>query len=194
MRIIKKLFASLLLVILIAVAVLLITGNGYILRGVWVTYMHGHQTAYLDDYVHFDNRTIAKSNSPQPWLQSNDYNVVPATARLENLHKEIGSVAFLVIKNDSIFHESYYDGYKQDSHTNSFSMAKSIVTSALGKAIMDKKIQSLDTKVSTYFPEFSKGKAADLTVGDLASMSSGLDWDEKYYSPFSKTTQAYFDT
>jgi CubicO group peptidase (beta-lactamase class C family) len=30
-------------------------------------------------------------------------------------------------------------------------------------------------------------------VGDLASMSSGLNWDEKYYSPFSIVTRAYFD-
>ena len=32
-----------------------------------------------------------------------------------------------------------------------------------------------------------------MTVGDLSSMSSGLDWDESYYSPFSITTRAYFD-
>ncbi|RYG40058.1 MAG: class A beta-lactamase-related serine hydrolase, partial [Chitinophagaceae bacterium] len=102
-------------------------------------------------------------------------------------------VAFLIIKNDSIWHEQYFDGYAKDSRSNSFSMAKSIVTMALGKAIMDKKIESLEVKVGTFFPEFASGKAQNLTVGDLASMASGLDWDEKYYSPFSKTTQAYFD-
>lgn len=32
-----------------------------------------------------------------------------------------------------------------------------------------------------------------MTLGDLSSMASGLDWDESYYSPFSITTQAYFD-
>jgi CubicO group peptidase (beta-lactamase class C family) len=32
-----------------------------------------------------------------------------------------------------------------------------------------------------------------MTVGDLSSMASGLDWDESYYSPFSITTRAYFD-
>ena len=30
-------------------------------------------------------------------------------------------------------------------------------------------------------------------MGDLSSMASGLSWDEKYYSPFSIVTRAYFD-
>jgi CubicO group peptidase (beta-lactamase class C family) len=32
-----------------------------------------------------------------------------------------------------------------------------------------------------------------MTVGDLSSMASGTNWDEKYYSPLSITTRAYFD-
>lgn len=193
MKFIKKLPIALLVLFALAVATLYASGNGYILRGVWVTYLHGHKTAYLTDYTHFDNRTIAKSPAPQPWSIAKDYNGIPGTARLEKLHKEIGSIAFLVIKNDTIWHESYYEGFHKDSHTNSFSMAKSIVTAALGKAIMQGKIPGLDTKVGSYFPEFGTGMAKKLTVGDLSSMASGLDWDEKYYSPFSKTTQAYFD-
>ncbi|NUY80212.1 serine hydrolase [Flavobacterium sp. MAH-1] len=190
----KRFLIGILTILVLVVGILFITNNGYILRGVWVTYLHGHETAYLDDYEHFDNRIIAKSPNPQPWKIAKDYNSVNETKRLDSVHKAIGSIAFLIIKNDSIWHESYYDGYGKDSHTNSFSMAKSIVTAALGKAIMDGKIASLDTKVSTYFPEFGTGYAEKLTVGDLSSMSSGLDWDEKYYSPFSKTTRAYFDT
>ncbi|RZJ68432.1 MAG: class C beta-lactamase-related serine hydrolase [Flavobacterium sp.] len=194
MKFLKRFLVFIVLIVGLAIAALYVSGNGYITRAVWITYLHGHKTAYLDDYVHFDNRTIAKSPTPQPWKIAKDYNKIPGTERLEKLHEQIGSVAFLVIRNDSILHESYYDGYKQDSHSNSFSMAKSIVTSALGKAIRQGKIESLDTRVGTFFPEFREGKAMEMTVGDLASMSSGLDWDEKYYSPFSKTTRAYFDS
>lgn len=193
MKFLKRFLIALAVLIGLAVAALYISGNGYIMRGVWVTYLHGHETAYLTDYEHFDNRTIAKSAIPQPWKIAKDYNKIPGTDRLEDLHEQIGSVAFLVIKNDSILHESYYDGFSKNAHSNSFSMAKSIVTAALGKAIMQGKIESLDTKVGQYFQQFNTGKAAKLTLGDLSSMASGLDWDEKYYSPFSKTTQAYFD-
>lgn len=32
-----------------------------------------------------------------------------------------------------------------------------------------------------------------MTVGDLSSMSSGLNWDESYTSPFSVTARSYYD-
>lgn len=58
---------------------------------------------------------------------------------------------------------------------------------------MEGKIKSLDQKVSDFFPEFNDKYSSQMTVGDLSSMSSGLNWDESYYSPFSITTRAYFD-
>jgi CubicO group peptidase (beta-lactamase class C family) len=193
MKLLKSILLGTLVIIVLIVSSLYIFGYGYILRGIGITYFHGHYTAYIADYPYFDNRKLPKSTHPQPWATAKDYNSVPTTKRLDSVKDAIGTVAFLIIKNDSIWHESYYDGYTKDSKSNSFSMAKSIVVSALGKAIKDGKIESLDTKVGSYFPEFSTGKAAKLTIGDLASMASGLDWDEKYYSPFSITTRAYFD-
>ena len=71
-------------------------------------------------------------------------------------------------------------------------MAKSIVSASLGKAIMEGKIKGLDQLVSDFYPQFKEGKSARMTVGDLSSMSSGLNWEEAYYSPFSITTRAYF--
>ncbi len=164
----------------------------YLLKAVRVTYLNGHNTAFLDDYHYFDNRIIEKG-TPQPWSIHKDYNKIPATERLMQTHSELKTIAFLIIKNDSIWHESYFDNYGKDSHTNSFSMAKSYVTASFGKAIMEKKIKGLEQPVSDFFPEFSEGLASQITVGDLASMASGLNWDEKYYSPFSVVTRAYFD-
>ena len=63
----------------------------------------------------------------------------------------------------------------------------------LGKAIMDGHIKSLEQPVGDFFPEFSKGLAAKMTVGDLSSMASGLNWEESYTSPFSVTARAYYD-
>jgi len=164
----------------------------YLLKAIRTIYLKGHQTAFLEDYKEFDNDTVSKSTIAQPWAIHKDYNKVKATPALENLHKEIGTVAFLIIKNDSIWHESYYDGFDKNSKSNSFAMAKIVVSAALGKAIMEGKIKSLDQLVSDFFPEFKEGKSATMTVGDLSSMASGLNWDESYYSPFSITTRAYF--
>lgn len=192
MKFLKKFLLWLAGLLLLVIALMYIFNVDYLLKAVRTIYFNGHTTAFLDDYNYFDNRKI-ENGVAQPWATAKDYNKVKPTAELEKMHHEIGTVAFLIIKNDSIWSESYYDGYDKDAKSNSFSMAKSIVSACLGKAILEGKIKSLDQKVSDFFPEFKEGKSASMTVGDLSSMASGLDWDESYYSPFSITTRAYFD-
>lgn len=174
------------------ILILYVFNVDYLLRAVKTIYLKGHTTAFLEDYKEFPNRTIQKGTA-QPWAVSKDYNSVPATDKLNTTHKNLQTVAFLIIKNDSIWHESYFDGYTNTSKSNSFSIAKSIVSAALGKAIMEGKIKSLDQKVTDFFPKLKGKFAKEVTVGDLSSMASGLSWDEKYYSPFSIVTRAYFD-
>ncbi|MBQ0116284.1 MAG: serine hydrolase [Flavobacterium sp.] len=164
----------------------------YLIKAVRTIYLNGYKTAFLDDYNYFDNRTI-ENGVAQPWANSKDYNLVKPSDKLLETHKELGTIAYVIIKNDSVFHESYYDNYTENSKTNSFSMAKSIISAALGKAIMEGKIKSLDQKVVDFLPELKGQYAKDLTVGDLSSMSSGMNWDEHYSSVTSVTTQAYFD-
>nr|WP_255785028.1 serine hydrolase [Membranihabitans maritimus] len=102
------------------------------------------------------------------------------------------SVAFLVAKDGLLIFEKYWNGHQVGTLSNSFSMAKSVVVMLLGCAIKDGFIESLQTNVSDYFPVYSKGKGSRLTVGDLARMSTGMDWQEEYYLPFNVTTQAYY--
>jgi len=170
---------------------LYVFGLDYLIKAVRVTYFNGYTTGFLDDYNYFENRIIENAE-PQPWDIAKDYNTTPTTQLLLDTHTELKTIAFLIIKNDSIWHESYFEKYDKNSHTNSFSMAKSYVTSALGKAIMEGKIKNLEQPISDFFSEFSEGLASQMTIGDLASMASGLNWDEKYYSPFSVVTKAYF--
>lgn len=183
-RFLKYVFASIILFVVLLYAL----GYGYIFKGIRVMYLNGHKTAYIDDYTEFDNRLIKKdSTNTQQWPESKHYNSVSATDSLEKLNQELNTAAFLIIKNDSIWFEKYYNQYSARSKTNSFSMAKSVVVALLGKAIKDGYITSLHEPVSHFFPQFD----TRLTVGDLASMSSGLDWDESYYNPFGHTAKAY---
>lgn len=193
MKFIKRLLKGLIAIIALCIVLLYIFDYDYILKGVRVVYMTGHTTAYIDDYTYFDNHTIEKGNNPIPWELHANYNKATPTERLNATHKEMGTVAFMIIKNDSIWYENYAEGYGTTSKTNSFSMAKSITTALLGKAIMDGHIKSLDQPIGDFLPKFSEGMAAKTTVGDLSSMSSGLDWTEHYTSPFSITARAYYD-
>ena len=86
--------------------------------------MTGHVTAYIDDYPYFENEEIA-NGTPQPWPIHKAYNTTKITPKLQETHSELGTVAFLIIKNDSIWHEEYAEDdeitYGRTSKTNSFS-------------------------------------------------------------------------
>ena len=192
MNILKRTLKWGLLTIIGLIAILYITDTDYLLKAVRTIYAKGYTTAYLEDYKEFDNVKI-ENDVPQPWPKHKDYNSVTETERLQKYNEAYGAIAYVIIKNDSIWFENYYDGFDENSKTNSFSMAKSYVSWLMGKAIEEGYIKSLDQPVSDFFPEFSEGLAAKMTVGDLSSMASGTNWDEKYYSPLSITTRAYFD-
>ena len=163
----------------------------YLIKGVRTIYLTGNNTAFISDYEYFDNREIVNSN-PEPWPIHKNFNQFIETEELKVLNEQRETKSFLVIKNDSIVFEKYYDGYDKNSLSNSFSVAKSIVVSLMGKAIMEGKIKGLDQPVSDYFDEYKEGLASELTVGDLASMSSGMKWNEKYYSVINITSESYF--
>ena len=147
--------------------------------------------ADITDYKYFQNTEIAKSSAPQKWPIHKSYNKIPQTEKLKNLHEELGTVAFLIIKNDSIWHEKYFSGYNKDSHSNSFSMAKSIVSATMGKAIEKGFFKSTNDKVGDYISGYNNGFSSELTIGDLSSMSSGMNWNESYTNIFGVTARSY---
>lgn len=191
MKRLKKFFKWVFILLIVSVIGLYVTGYGYILKGVWVVYLHGHTTAYIDDFKFFEVEEIPASINPQPWPIHKDYNTVKATKALSEMNDTLGTVSFLIIKNDSIWFEKYFDGFSKNSQTNSFSMAKSITSALLGKAIDDGFIKSLEQHVGDFYPQYA---GTGLTVGDLSSMASGLDWDESYSNPFGMTARAYYDS
>lgn len=186
-------FKWFILVLILGIGLMYVFKIDYLITAVRTIYFNGHKTAFLDDYPYFSNREVAKGVA-QPWALSKEYNQIAATQKLEETHDSLATVAYLIIKNDSVWHESYFDDYDQASKTNSFSMAKSIVSAALGRAILEGKIKGLDQHVIDFLPEIKGTYKEEVTVGDLASMASGLSWDEAYYSPFSIMTRAYFDS
>ena len=187
----NKILKWTLIVLGVLVLLIYIFNIDYIFKGVRTIYFTGHNTAFISDYEYFDNKEIRSAN-PQPWALHKQYNTIQESDELKELNDERKTKSFLVIKNDSILFEKYYDGHKQTDISNSFSVAKSIVTSMMGKAIMEGKIKSLNQPVSDFFEQYNDGIASELTVGDLASMSSGMKWSEKYYSVINITSESYF--
>ena len=191
MNLVKKTLKWALLSVTTIAVVLYATDTDYLFKAVRTVYFNGYTTAFIDDYSFFDNSVIASKDS-KAWPLHKDYNKIPATEKLIKLHKSQGTVAYVIIKNDSLIYEAYYDNYSENSKSNSFSMAKSYVCGLLGKAIMEGYIENLEQPVSDFFPKYSVGLSSKLTVGDLASMASGSSWKENYYWPINITAKAYY--
>ena len=188
----KKTLPLIALLVISLWGILYISDYNYLLTAISKIYLKGHTTAFLSDYQYFDNTLIPPSQKPQPWPIHKKYNSTQLPNEIEQKNAAWGTVAFLIIKNDSLYFEKYYDGYGVDSKSNSFSMSKSYIAAMLGKAIDEGYVKSIDQPVIDYIPELKGDYASQVTVGDLASMASGQRWDEAYYSPTSVTTAAYF--
>ena len=191
MNLVKKTLKWALLSVTAIAVVLYATDTDYLFKAVRTVYFNGYTTAFIDDYSFFDNSVIASKDS-KAWPLHKDYNKIPATKKLIKLHKSQGTVAYVIIKNDSLIYEAYYDNYSENSKSNSFSMAKSYVCGLLGKAIMEGYIENLEQPVGDFFPQYSEGLSSKVTVGDLASMASGSNWKENYYWPINITAKAYY--
>ncbi len=193
MESVKWIGYAVLILILSAVLLAYATGRGYLIDALRQTYLRGYGTAELDDYKFFSNRVIL-AGRPQPWAQSEHYNRYELPGDFRKYLARYQTVAYLIIKGGKIEYEEYWGGYDDKHLCNSFSMAKTLVTLLLGKAIESGCIQGLDQKVGDFLPPFRRGLASELTVGDLSNMRTGLKWKESYYAPFTAMTKAYYDS
>lgn len=146
----------------------------------------------ISDTYLFPSHTVTKADSCWDWAKAGDYNRYEMTPEEKGYLDRFGTVSFLVIQNDSILYEEYRDGWTPETLSNIFSATKSIVGLLIGIAHDEGYIESLDDKVSKYLSEFGKDGRDKITVRNLLTMSSGLNWDEAYTSLFSKTTEAYY--
>ena len=136
-----------------------------------------HLLPKIDQYPIFENRVV-KAGSPRPWELSEAYNTKSIPERYLPRFEELGTVAYVIIQDNRLLFEQYWEDYSPESHSNSFSMAKSIVSLAIGCAIDDGFIRDVDQPVSDFFPEFKGYDGKALTLRHLLTMSAGVDFDE----------------
>ena len=95
---------------------------------------------------------------------------------VEQFIEEKGSNAFLVIKNDTIIYENYFNKGRVDEATQLFSVTKPLVVSLLSQALEEGYISSIDTQAHHFFDFQKIGKhTKQLTLSQLGQMRSGLN-------------------
>jgi CubicO group peptidase (beta-lactamase class C family) len=159
--------------------------------------------ADINDHKKFPKRDIEKSNLPfyfhhkiNPNYASSKISI-PTNGKnknylFEDYLKINNTVAFIIIKKDTIVYEKYFDDYNKESIVPSFSMAKSVVSMLIGCAIDDGLIQSIDEPITNYLPEFKKNGFEKVTISHLLNMTSGINFNESYYNPFGNAASIYY--
>jgi CubicO group peptidase (beta-lactamase class C family) len=186
----KKFILSLALIIVLICVALVATGNAHLFRAVQLTWLKGNDTANINDGKDFETNLI-EAGKEQPWLLHEQYNQEPLNQALDSFLRSTNSVAYLIVKDGKLHTEYYFEPYHNRSKTNSFSMAKTMMTMLIGAAVDDGIIDSFDDPVWKYIPEL-KEKAPRVSLAHHAAMSSGIDWEEDYYSPFSPTPKLLY--
>lgn len=102
------------------------------------------------------------------------------------------TVAFLVIRRDTILYERYFKGYDSTQVHPSFSMAKSVVSMLIGTAIADDLIRDVQQPITDFIPELKANGFDAVTIEHVLQMTSGIDFKESYVNPFGTVAKFYY--
>jgi len=136
--------------------------------------------------TYFPTRIIEPSDTPSP-LTKGPFLRFPASfefrgemKKTEKLLNETDVTGLMILRNDTVYFENYYQGNTAESHTIAWSVTKSFVSALMGIAIEEGFVKSIDQKASDYLPELNGSAYEEVTIKNLLQMSSGVSWNEDY--------------
>ena len=117
---------------------------------------------------------LAASVQAQQKVQPLDFtSAARAAERLPRLH------SLLVQHNGELVFEKYYNRARANRPANMKSASKSVISALVGIAIEEGFIESVDSTLAEFFPEYLEGEEyagkRGITVGNLLTMQSGLE-------------------
>ncbi len=102
------------------------------------------------------------------------------------------TAGIVILQDGKIRLEEYGMDFEKDDRWTSFSVAKSLVSTMVGAAIKDGAIKSIDDPLTDYIPELEGSGYDGVTVQQLLTMTSGVQWNEDYADP--KSDVALFNS
>lgn len=171
---------------------ILLSGRIYLYNGIAKTYLVGKAGPGIYDLTLFPKITIAKGSKTYKWVVHSETDKITLSSDKMDYLEEMKTRAFLVVRNDTILYEKYWGNHSKETISNSFSMAKTIVSLLVGVALDEGHIKSIEEPVYRYIPAFIENGRDVLTIRHLLTMSAGFDWDESGKNPFSETAEAYY--
>jgi CubicO group peptidase (beta-lactamase class C family) len=111
---------------------------------------------------------------------------------LERFLASTGTTAFIVLRDDAILYERYFNGDTRSSIQTSFSVAKSYLSALVGIAV-EEGVLAVDDPITDHIPELldRDPRFGRITVEHLISMTSGLRYEEDSL-PWGDDAQTYY--
>ncbi|WP_435201177.1 serine hydrolase domain-containing protein [Qipengyuania sp. 902] len=138
--------------------------------------------AFRDMESLFPGLEVAPASNPRTLRQgpplSRDVQVA-----IRDFMAKTQAAGVMVLDNGVVRFEEYGLGMMPDDRWTSFSVAKSFTSTLLGAAIADGSIESVDTPVTSIIPAMAGTAYDGVTVGQIATMTSGVAWNEDYTDP-----------
>lgn len=148
--------------------------------------MFYYNTPSLGAPSYFDSREVAASPAPKPWKREKDASFALTETEqksyktFDELLEKNKTRAFLVLADDRIVYERYFDGVTEKTLLPSFSISKTLGALLVGCAMHDGLFASVDDKLVKFIPELAKKDGyADITLDHLLRMTSGIDFQEE---------------
>ena len=109
---------------------------------------------------------------------------------VERILEDNHANGFLVLKDNQILYERYFNGLTRDDAHIWFSMTKSLVSSAAG-VLVEQGLLDLSASPADYIPELKGSGFERVSVQNLLDHSSALAFKENYTDPNSEFLQYY---
>jgi len=154
--------------------------------------------ADITDHKKFPSRALVKADTPFQFFKRTElkkpksFKINGEQVDFDDYLEQNKTVAFLIIKNDTIQYEKYYNNYEKNSIVTSFSMAKSVTSMLIGFAIQDGLISSENDVVTKYIPELKENGFDKVTLKHLLQMTSAMEFNESYFNPFGHAAKYYY--
>jgi CubicO group peptidase (beta-lactamase class C family) len=155
----------------------------------------------IDDFKFFPHSVLSSSENifrfkeddtfKKPDLINMNVRGINKTFSLNELMISSKTTAFLVIRDDTILYENYFNGYQRDTISRFMSITKSFTSALIGIAIGEGLIRDVNDKIVNYIPELKNHKCNEITIKNLLMMDSGIEYKEGAF-PWTDDVKQYW--
>lgn len=189
----KKITRVLIYTFVTCVSVLLLTGVAYHER---ILRLHAASTLFEEDKIvtNFSSMeeaflTAKVKRSGDVFEYRTEYQDLPEVFHYKDEEVDTSefitrrsTTALLVVKDDKITFEEYYQGTNEDDLRISWSVGKSVISTLFGIAVGDGLI-NIEDDVTKYLPALRGSGYEGVSIKSVLQMSSGIKWNEDYSDP-----------